>query len=142
MKCRNCGGGLETFLDLGRIPLANHLLSAPDERYKRYPLGLAYCRSCFLVQNTHVVPPKELFNHYVYATGSSEVHRKHFGELADLVMNLVEADRGYAERFVVDIGSNDGTLLAPFKEGGMRVLGIEPASNIARMATEAGIETL
>src|SRR5438309_11681230 len=92
MKCRNCGGGLETFLDLGRIPLANHLLSAPDERYKRYPLGLAYCRSCFLVQNIHVVPPKELFSNYVYTTGSSEVHRKHFEKLAYEVMNQALLD--------------------------------------------------
>ena len=140
MKCRNCGGGLETFLDLGRIPLANHLLSAPDERYKRYPLGLAYCRSCFLVQNIHVVPPKELFSHYVYTTGSSKVHKKHFEELADQVMEEYEFESH--NPLVVDIGSNDGTLLTPFKQGDMRVLGIEPAANIAKIATEAGIPTL
>jgi len=139
VKCRNCGNeGLVTFLNLGRVPLANRLVDDPKERVKRYPLGLAYCTSCWLVQVTHVVPPRELFTNYPYATGSSQVHRDHFHQMAHDVMKYTGVKSGR----VLDIGSNDGTLLGGFKGcGGFEVSGIEPATNIAKIASDNGIET-
>lgn len=139
-KCRLCGGSqFHNWLDLGNQPLANALLSSPDQEEKRYPLNVCYCLNCSLVQLDHVVDPKELFTEYLYRSSTSEVFRSHFVHLAEKEANLDNVKKG---DLVVDIGSNDGILLEPFKRKCEYVLGIEPNKEIARTAVKKGIDTI
>lgn len=103
-----------------------------------YPLDVWFCEGCAHVQLLDVVDPKVLYENYVYVSGTSPVFVAHFADYAGTVI----ADFGLApDDLVVDIGSNDGTLLRAFQSAGMRVLGVEPARDIATAANEAGIET-
>jgi len=103
------------------------------------PLELYLCRNCGVTQLLDVVDTEEVYLNYIYETVSSLGLVKHFDEYADSVMEQFKPEPG---RLVLDIGSNDGTLLKFFKKHGLQVLGIDPAPEIARMATEKGIETL
>ena len=141
--CRTCGdaGTLVPVLSLGRTPLANALLAQPQlaAPEDRFPLELAVCRACSLVQITETVPPEKLFREYLYFSSFSD------GALRNavaLVQRVIEARGLGPESLAVEIASNDGYLLQYYKTAGVRVLGIEPARNIAKVATEKGIPTL
>ena len=127
-------------LDLGLQPLANSFIT-PDEVGKpepRYPLELARCTACGHVQLSVTVPPEIMFRNYLYVSGTSETIPTHFAAYAqDVAERFVPKDG-----LVVEIGSNDGTLLRAFDRSAVRVLGVEPARNIAAMANAAGIPTL
>ena len=141
-SCRLCGGhDLELVLQLAPTPIADDYVSMDrvDEVQKTYPLDLYLCLSCGHVQLAHVVDPEALYGEYIYLTLTSPGLVEHFRRYADALMRCVNLSQG---AFVVDIGSNDGTLLRFFQEREMRVLGIDPAREIARRATESGIETL
>lgn len=140
--CRGCGGSqVEMVLSLGRVPLANSLPATPaefaDER--RYPLDLYVCVDCCLVQLLDVVDPSVLFSHYLYTTGTSATMSDHNRLLA---RSVIEATGAGPDDLIIDIASNDGSLLKEVRRLGARVLGIEPASNLARLAEEEGIETV
>lgn len=105
----------------------------------RYPLDLYLCADCGHVQNLDVVNPEVLFRDYLYTTSTSRGLVEHFRQYAADVISGLGILPG---SLVVDIGSNDGSLLRFFKGHGMRVLGIDPAREIARQATESGVETL
>lgn len=141
--CRACGaGGLEVVLSLGRTPLANRLLSAEElsEPEPTYPLDLAFCSKCALVQITVTVPPEELFREYFYLSSFSDTMLRHASDIAARLSHERELSE---ESLVVEIASNDGYLLQYYKERGISVLGIEPAVNIARIAVdERGIPTI
>ncbi len=142
-QCRACSGsGCVAMLSLGYTPLANSLLSdkADAASERRYPLELAWCPSCALVQITETIPPEALFGHYVYFSSFSETAVEEARRLAArIVMERRLNDRSR----VVEIASNDGYLLQHYKMVGVPVLGIEPARNIADYAREQrGIETL
>jgi hypothetical protein len=104
-----------------------------------YPLDLYLCRDCGHVQNLDVVNPEVLFRDYLFTTASSGGLVEHFRKYATDALSGVKVQSG---SLVVEIGSNDGSLLRFFKAQGMRVLGIDPAREIARRATESGIETI
>lgn len=140
--CRSCGSAeLEIVLSLGRTPLANGLLteaqlSLPEPRY---PLDLAICRQCALIQITETVPPAELFADYLYFSSYSDTVVAHAQALVKRLVN----DRGLdSRRLVVEIASNDGYLLQFYRQFAIPVLGIEPARNVARIAEQRGIPTL
>jgi novobiocin biosynthesis protein NovU/D-mycarose 3-C-methyltransferase len=140
--CRACDGReLDLVLALGNQPLANALPSSPTdfitERF--YPLDLYFCRSCALVQVLDLVDPEVLFRHYLYVTGTSETIAAHNERYAGTVIDRLRL--GPAD-LVAEIASNDGSLLQCFRALGVRVLGIEPAGNIAAMARARGIETV
>ncbi|MBI2144967.1 class I SAM-dependent methyltransferase [Candidatus Woesearchaeota archaeon] len=138
--CRVCSGrSLRKVLSLGSTPPANAFVRDPNQEERFFPLELSFCSDCGFVQLTHVVSPELLFRDYVYVSSTSPVFVEHFRQLAAMVMNRF---RLQPDSLVVDIGSNDGILLRPFKEGGMRVLGIDPAEKIAALATKSGIETI
>ena len=141
--CRGCGNALpKPFLDLGKTPLANALLTAEQlhEPEAMYPLEVAFCTSCRLVQITETVPPEKLFREYLYFSSFSETFLRHAEEL---VKRLSESRRLDAKSLVVEIGSNDGYLLQYYHRQGIPVLGIEPAVNVAKVAqAERGIPTL
>ena len=140
--CRLCHGtSLERFFDLGEQPLANAFL--PRDKFaeeKFYPLCVARCTNadCGFVQLAHVVDPAELFADYVYVSSTSPVFERHFKEYAQNMAQRV-ALKG---ALTLDIGSNDGVLLKPLKELGALALGVDPASAIAKRASDAGLETL
>lgn len=140
--CRGCDGtDLFKFLELGPQPPANALLSSLDDAAveKAFPLDVWFCRDCTLVQLLDVVDAELLFGHYLYVTGASDTMRAHFdGYAADVVAEL---ELG-ADDLVVEIASNDGSLLEAFSRRGVKALGIEPARNIAELARERGIDTI
>jgi len=122
-------------------PVADHYVTGErlGETQEAYPLDLYLCRGCGHVQMLDVVDPDVLFRDYVYMTSFSLGLVEHFKELASRLMDLQNLQRG---SLVLEIGSNDGSMLRAFKERGFSVLGIDPARDIARKATESGIETL
>jgi hypothetical protein len=140
--CRACGSSdLGIVLALGEQPLANAMLrgEADFETERCFPLDLVACHDCSLVQILDVVDPEVLFGHYLYVTGTSETIAEHNERYAESVI----AQLGLTgEDLVAEIASNDGSLLSCFKARGVRVLGIEPARNIADMARRRGIETV
>ena len=138
-SCRSCASGdLRPFFDLGNHPLANSLLPSPDEKEDFYPLSLSFCGNCNLVQLNETVDPKILFSHYVWVTGTSSTAKKFASEFyRELSSRVKDIGGGY----VLEIASNDGTFLKPFKENGYKVLGVDPAENVAKMAEEDGIPT-
>lgn len=143
LRCRSCGaGGLEMVLSLGRTPLANSLLTTEQlaQPQETYPLDLVFCPACTLVQITETVPPEKLFREYLYFSSFSDTMLAHAQKLAERMTKSRGLD---GQRLVVEIASNDGYLLQYYKRAGVRVLGIEPAENIAQVARdERGVETL
>jgi SAM-dependent methyltransferase len=140
--CRICGSRrLSRFLDLGLSPLANRFLR-PDQlndAEPRFPLDVFMCRDCTLIQLVEVVDPEILFRDYVYVSGTSETMRAHFAAFADALMARF---RFGADDLIVEVASNDGTFLSNFERRGPRLLGVEPATNIAEIARSRGIETI
>ncbi len=136
LTCRSCGNAtLVPVLSLGHTPLANALrtveeLARPEPTF---PLDLAFCSRCSLVQILECVAPAELFRDYVYFSSFSDTMLKH---AADLAARLVKERRLGPASLVVEAASNDGYLLKNYKAAGVPVLGIEPARNVAKVAIE------
>lgn len=140
--CRSCGcTELQNVLSLGRTPLANALLTTQqlDEPEATYPLELVFCPRCSLVQITETVPPEKLFREYVYLSSFSDTMLRH---AADLSASLIGSQHLEAQSLVVEVASNDGYLLQNYQRAGIPVLGIEPATNIARVASQRGVRTI
>lgn len=141
-KCRICGGKkLYKFLDLGTMPIPNGFVSKELIKKKElyYPLAVYVCESCWLVQLTHVIPAEIMFKNYLYIPSTSTTMLQHFKSLAE---ELIQKYKLTKKDLVIDIGSNDGTMLGFFKEHEIRVLGIDPASNLAHVARLKGIDTI
>ena len=141
-SCRVCRRfELQPILSLGATPLANALVSqeALDQIDPIYPLDLVLCPHCSLVQITETVPPQVLFREYPYFSSFSDTMLEHS---RDLVEHLIRSLGLSSESQVVEVASNDGYLLQYFQSDGVRVLGIEPAINIAKVAEEKGIPTV
>ncbi len=143
LQCRSCGqSDLQMVLSLGSMPLANALVTAEqlDQPESTYPLELAFCPNCSLVQITETVPPEELFREYLYFSSFSDTMLRH---AQVIVERMLESRPLGANSLAVEIASNDGYLLQYYQQAGIPVLGIEPAINIARVAQdERGIRTL
>ncbi len=140
--CRACGSeNLRKFLELGPQPLANSFLQSEGEfaSEERYPLDVYFCDGCALVQLLDVINPEVLFRDYIYVTGTSDTIAAHNASYAQTVVELLELTR---DDLVVEIASNDGSLLGCFQQHGVRTLGIEPATNIAEIAVARGVETV
>ena len=140
--CRGCGrSGLEVVLDLGQMPLANAILEEDDlaRPEPRYPLALAYCPDCWLVQITETVAPELLFREYTYFSSVSD---EFVGHARAIVERLIVGRRLGSDSLVVELASNDGYLLQHYAGAGVPVLGIDPARNVAEVATARGVPTL
>jgi SAM-dependent methyltransferase len=118
--------------------LANALRKETATNAASYPLELFLCESCGLAQLMDVVDPEILFGSYLYVSGTSPSMRSHWQELAEDASERVDLQ---PRDFVVEIASNDGTLLIEFQKLGATVLGIEPASNIVEIARDRGVPT-
>src|SRR5438132_11250446 len=115
------------------MPLANSLLTADQLHVPEptYPLDLAFCPDCALVQITETIPPETLFREYLYFSSFSDTMLRHVEHLVERV--CVSRDLG-ARSLVVAVASNDGYLLQYSRQRGVPGLGIEPAVNVARVA--------
>lgn len=143
ISCRMCkGSGLTKFLDLGFTPPADQFLRKEQlhdpEVY--YPLEVLICNDCGLSQLSYIVSPEILYRHdYPYEASITKTGHSHWAEFAKTVVKRFKLSK---KDLVIDIGSNVGVLLEEFKSNGTRILGIDPASNIVRIAEKRGIETL
>ncbi len=137
-SCDSCDG--ELVLDLGELPLANNLLREEDlgKPEPCFPLRVAVCTRCWLLQITDLVPPVELFEKYIYFSSNALSWVRYAEECARRY--ITEFSLG-PNRRVVEVASNDGYLLKHFLAAGVPHLGVEPAENIAAVAREQGIET-
>jgi hypothetical protein len=141
-RCQVCGSkNLRSILFLGFLPPVNTMNpigSRPNEQ-PAYPAEMLHCADCTLVQLGLIVDPAIIFPpHYAYTSGTTRILRENFAELYREVMELFPLGK---EDLVVDIGSNDGTLLGNFHKGGHRVCGVEP-TNAHKLAVAAGIPTI
>ncbi len=139
--CIVCTGqDLSIFLDLGKTSLANKFLSQDELLHEEptFPLRIGFCRSCGHVQLMEHVPPNAMFDDYLYISSMSDTLRDHLHGLASYVVKQFNLS---ARDLVVDVGSNDGTLLSGFKQHGVRILGVDPAVNLSRLAQEKGVDT-
>ena len=140
--CRAClSHDLKLIFNLKPTPIGDAYVTVEnlDISQPSFPIDLFICNKCGLAQLTDVIDPKVLYGDYIYQTGSSSGLSEHFNAYATHVVERVKLT---PNSLVVDIGSNDGTLLRSFKEIGMKVLGIEPASHIAGIATSSGIDSI
>src|SRR3989344_2641308 len=140
--CRLCKSTkLVKVLDFGKTPPANAFLkkSQLKDQEDFFPLLVNFCIKCKQLQLSHVVSPEILFRQYIWVSSTSSVTVKHFEEYAQSVFRILNMKKG---DLVVELGSNDGVLLKPFKKLGANVLGVDPARNIARMAVSHGIPTI
>jgi len=140
MKCQICDNeNLTKFLDLGKHPPPlNFVMPQNASEQKLFPLEVFHCDSCGLVQLGNAVDPNLMFKEYTYTSGVSTAFKKHLHEFAAYLVkrfDLKEND------LVIDIASNDGTLLDGFKKFGIKVLGVEP-SNTADIAIKNNIPTI
>jgi SAM-dependent methyltransferase len=140
--CRLCGSrNLRVALHYTPTPPADAYVSMEysSVAQEAYPLDLYLCGDCGFVQLCDVIHADSIYVDYIYETKSSLGLVQHFQAYANSALDRIKPPVG---ALIVDLGSNDGTLLRFFKQRGMKVLGVDPAREIARMATESGIQTL
>jgi len=140
--CRLCNEqNLELVIQFKPTPSGDAYLpkEEADKVKEIYPLDVALCNNCGFLQLFDVVSPKILYNDYFYLTSHSLGLVEHFKKYADYVINKIKPKKN---ELIVDIGSNDGTLLQYFKKRGMKVLGIEPAQITAKVAKKNNIDTI
>ncbi len=138
LKCKSCGyEEIIRFLELGDIPPVNafiRLEKIKDE--KSYPLNLAFCPNCLLVQLEKIVPPEELFRNYFHLSAGSQSNISHLKEVVNYLSNKFDINKNTK---VLEIGSNDGTLLSFFKQYTDNLLGVDPARNLIEINKQKGI---
>ena len=139
-NCRICDSKLtEPFLSLGAMPPANNLPSDHNQSEEQYPLDLCVCSTCSLVQLRHQVNPEILFNKYLYSS-TSGLLSNHFKSMSQHLVKFLDLGK---ESLAIDIGSNDGLLLSHLLQAGVgEVSGVEPASNLVRVAEKNQIPTI
>ncbi len=141
-SCRSCGNEkLKRVLSLGYQPLANNLLKKRNEKCDLFPLELNFCEKCFNCQLSISVEPKKMFSNYLYKSSTSKTFRDHFYQAAKKYISDFKLNKKNSS--IIDIGSNDGVALKPFKNLNFKnILGIEPAKNLAKVANTEKIKTL
>lgn len=140
--CRLCDSDrVELVVELAPIPLSESYPTSSQEarRAQRFPVDLYMCADCGHVQQLDVIEASSLWDGYTYYSGQAKGMPEHFEQV---VSQVIDAYHPPQDALVIDVGSNDGSLLRPFKARGYRVLGIDPATEIARLAIESGIPTV
>ncbi len=141
-ECRSCGNlELKRVVSLGYQPLANNLLSKKDDKCELYPLEVNYCNKCHNCQLSVSVDPKKMFSNYLYTSSTSGIFREHFVKASKKYINYFKLNK--KKSYIIDIGSNDGVALKPFLDQGFKkIVGIEPAKNLSKLANKNKIKTL
>jgi hypothetical protein len=138
--CRGClGNKLFSALDLGDLPIANELLFSQTAKIEKFPLHLKVCSDCGLGQVADVTTPERIFRDYRYLSSMSTTFLRHANDFVEH-----QIARGFIsnEDWVLEIASNDGYLLKNFLSHGVRVIGVEPAENVADISRSLGIHTI
>lgn len=144
-NCRICdSANLIKYLDLGLMPLANALefTAIRAKEKEKFPLQVMFCADCGLSQLSVVIDPEKMFSYYTYRSSVNAPYVLHCRDMAKYCLkNYYLANYN---SFVIDLASNDGALLAEFKDVviGLKVLGVDPASNLVAIAEQRGIETI
>jgi nucleoside-diphosphate-sugar epimerase len=141
-ECRSCGNTkLHRVVSLGYQPLANNLLKKKEEKCELYPLEVNFCDKCYNCQLSVAVDPKKMFSNYLYTSSTSMSFRNHFKKATNDYIKKFNLKP--KKSYIIDIGSNDGIALKPFKDLGFKnLLGIEPAKNLAKVANKNKIKTI
>lgn len=138
--CRLCHSeALTPVLALTPTPPANAFVTDHRQEQSCYPLTVNFCAECHHLQLREVLDPEVLFRHYLYVSGTSPHFVRHFARYADEICARLQLG---SDDLVFEIGSNDGTLLRQFQRHDCRILGIDPAIEISRAASEAGVPTI
>ncbi len=140
-SCRCCTNkNLKRVLSLGYQPLANNLLKQKNADCELYPLEMNYCDNCHNCQLSVTVDPKKMFSNYLYLSSTSKSFRRHFQDAAKQYIKEFKLSKN--KSYIIDVGSNDGVALKPFKDLKFnKILGIEPAKNLAKLANKNKIKT-
>lgn len=142
MNCRVCGADdLTPVIDLGMQPWCNDFLTKDQVGSEPfYPLNVVYCHKCSTSQLDYTVKKEVMFGDHTYLSGVTQSLSNHFKDIA----SYVDTNFGstFERRNIMDIGSNDGTQLKHYKQLGWDVLGVEPSVTTAKIANDAGLETL
>jgi 2-polyprenyl-3-methyl-5-hydroxy-6-metoxy-1,4-benzoquinol methylase len=140
--CRLCDSkNVERVVSLEPIPLSENYSTDRNvaTNAPRYPVDVYMCADCGHVQHLDVIDPKDLWDSYTYYSGEAKGMPEHFQQMSEKILSKCQPP---ARSLVIDIGSNDGSLLKPFKQAGHRVLGIDPATEVAQRANNSGILTI
>ena len=139
--CRSCGyGKLKRVVSLGYQPLANNLNTDQNQNTDLYPLELNYCEKCHNCQLSVAIDQKKMFSNYLYTSSTSKSFREHFEKAA--IKYIKDFKLKPKKSYILDIGSNDGVALKPFKNLNFKnILGIEPAKNLALASNKSNIKT-
>ena len=139
-NCRLCHGKFfPRTLKLKETCAANELYPSQESAKKatKFPLEVVMCSECKHVQLLHIVNPQRLFDDYVYKSGTSNFFVKHFEELAKLV-----ASEYPISSYVLEVGSNDGTLLTALKRRGIKTIGLEPSEKLVNECNSSGLDVI
>ena len=116
------------------------MLRKKDDKCELYPLEINFCPKCFNCQLSVSVDPKKMFSNYLYTSSTSKSFRKHFEDAAKKYLKELKLSK---KSYILDIGSNDGIALKPFKDLGFnKIVGVEPAKNLAKIANKNKIKTI
>jgi len=140
--CRICDSSdIVTILKLNNTPLEDQFVDESNKHIeqKTYPLELAICNHCGYVYLPHVINPEESYVDYLYKSGITPGLRSHYDEYAKKIVSKYNIKK---DSLIVDLGSNDGSMLTSFKKQGMNIVGVEPAKLIAEHANQAGVKTI
>ena len=140
-NCRLClSKDIKKVFEIGKTPISEKYVKSKQNKIPKIKLDLYMCKTCHHVQVVHVINPKYLWSEYTFETGRDKNLIKHFQQYANKVCKFKFLEK---KDLIVDIGSNDGTLLKSFDKNGYKnVLGIDPAKDIAKKANNLGIRTL
>ena len=141
-KCRICGSkNLNLIFQNGASPIGEHFLKSNQKKRKQksYPIDYLCCKKCKLIQVKHIINNAILYPDYLYETKTSLTLNKHFSNLSRALANKKLLKKNSS---ILDIGSNDGTLLKNFKGITSKIIGIEPSKKISREANINGIKTI
>lgn len=128
--CRVCDSALESILDLGEHYVSDFPIPGKSDGI-RAPLHLVLCRRCRLLQLKHTVPAENMYRNYWYRSGTNQTMRAALADIAHKAETLTHLQSGDS---VLDIGCNDGTLLASYRTGGIYRIGCDPAENMAQFS--------
>lgn len=139
--CRFCfSSEIETVINLGHVPLAGGFLPSIStnliKNEKLFPLEIGFCNSCYLLQTRVVIDSTTLFKNYYYFTSFIGTLVQHFQKLA---LEFKKIHKNNKNRFIVEIGCNDGSFISALQEKGFRVLGVDPASNVVKPLIKKGV---
>ncbi|MBI2625257.1 MAG: class I SAM-dependent methyltransferase [Candidatus Nealsonbacteria bacterium] len=137
--CRSCfSKQLIPIFSLGKLCISN-FIDLPRAREIKMPLELVLCKSCWLLQLKHTISQEQLYRNYWYRSGVNKTMREELAGISSRAPKLVDLNRG---DFVLDIGSNDSTLLLSYKRKGLRLVGFEPARNLMSLARAKGADII